>query len=50
MDAALRQNGHAMRKFGLVNASRVDKIAAPLTGRPGWAGVWGRLYRMPVNG
>jgi hypothetical protein len=33
-DAALRQNGHAVRKFGLVNASRVDKIALPPTGQP----------------
>jgi hypothetical protein len=33
--AAMRQNGHGGRNFGLVNAPRVDKIALP---PPGMAG------------
>jgi hypothetical protein len=44
-DAALRQNGHAVRNFGLVNASRVDKIAHPPTGQPGWARAWGQALK-----
>jgi hypothetical protein len=44
-DIALRQIGHAVRKFGLVNASRVDKIALPPTGQPGRARAWGQALQ-----
>ncbi|RUU40103.1 MAG: hypothetical protein EOR99_29435 [Mesorhizobium sp.] len=45
--AAMRQNGLGLCNFGLVNASRVDKIALP---PPGMAGEYETPYEAAMTG